>query len=105
MLLKGFEMPMVSDRSTLMSRYFGILNENSWNSERWTFIISPESILKTVEVHTEPVGRSSNELIRKLKALKFVTENKWQACPASWNTDMPVLKPSIKIAWKVGENM
>ncbi len=104
-LLEGFEIPMVADRTTLLSRYFGILNENTWNSERWTFIISPDWVLKTVEVHTEPLGRSSAELVRKLKGLKFVTENPGQACPASWNNDMPTLKPSIKIAGHVWENM
>lgn len=103
-LLSGFSVPMVADRKTVLSRYFGVLNQDSWNAERATFIISPDWILKSVEVLTEPVWRSANELVRKLKALKFVTENKWMACPASWNVDMPVLKPSIKISWNVGEN-
>ncbi len=104
-LLAGFKISMVSDRTTALSRYFGILNHNSWNSERWTFVISPEWVLKSIEVITEPVWRSANDLIRKLKWLKFVTENPWQACPASWNNDMPVLKPSIKIAGNVWETI
>jgi len=105
-LLKDFQLPMASDRTTIMSRYFGILNEQSWNSERWTFIISPDGYLKVMEIHTEPVGRSSNELVRKLHALKFVTENPGNACVASWNGESsPKLKPSIKIAWEVAENL
>ncbi len=104
-LLEDFQIPMIADRTTLLSRYFGILNEESGNSERGTFIISPDGVLKTSEVHTEPLGRSSAELLRKLKGLKFITENPGQACPASWNTDMPTLKPSIDIAGHVGENM
>ncbi len=104
-LLKDFKYKMFADRTTALSRYFGILNEETWNSERGTFIISPEWVLKVIEIHTEPVGRSSKELIRKLKALKFVTENPGQACPASWDEDLPVLQPSIKIAWHVGEQL
>lgn len=102
-LLKDFQIPMIADRTTVLSRYFGVLNENSWNAERGTFIISPQWVLKSVEITTEPVGRSSNDLVRKLKALKFVTENPGSACPASWNSEMPVLKPSIKIAGHVWE--
>lgn len=102
-LLKWFEIPMFADRRTILSRYFGIFNEKTGNSERGTFIISPDGVLKTIEIHTEPVGRSANELVRKLSALKFVTENPWNACPASWNTGGKTLQPSIKIAGHVGD--
>jgi alkyl hydroperoxide reductase, subunit C len=75
-MLKDFQYRMVSDRTTVLSRYFGILNKESGNAERGTFIISPEGVLKTIEIHTDPVGRSAKELVRKLYGLKFVTENK-----------------------------
>lgn len=104
-LLENFTIPMIADRTTKLSQYFGILNEATGNAERGTFIISPEGILKSIEVHTEPLGRSSAELIRKLAGLKFVTENPGQACPASWNHTMPTLTPSIDITGKVGETM
>lgn len=103
-LLAWFSIPMVADRKTVLSRYFGVLNQSSGNAERWTFILDPNGILKSVEIMTEPVWRSANELVRKLTALKFVQENKGMACPASWNNEMPVLKPSIKISWSVGDN-
>ena len=97
-LLKNFKFPMISDRTTTLSRYFGILNQDSGNSERGTFIVSPEGVLKTVEIHTDAVGRSAKELVRKLYALKYVTENKGHACPASWEVDMKTMQPSIKKA-------
>ena len=84
-LLKDFEIPMVSDRKTVLSRYFGILNEQTGHAERGTFIVNPEGQIKSIEVSTEPVGRSSKELLRKLEALKYVDENEGQACPANWN--------------------
>ena len=104
-LLKGFEFPMVSDRTTTLSRYFGILNHDSGNSERGTFIISPDGVLKTIEIHTDAVGRSAKELVRKLYALKFVSENKGHACPASWEHDMKTMQPTIKKAGNAGETL
>ena len=103
-LLNWLQYPMISDRKTILSRYFGIFNEKTWNSERGTFIIDPNWVLKSIEIVTEPIGRSSKELVRKLKALKFVNENPGSACPANWNDDAPVLNPSVKIAGHVGEN-
>ena len=104
-LLKGLKFPMVSDRTTTLSRYFGILNHDSGNSERGTFIISPDGVLKTIEIHTDAVGRSAKELVRKLYALKFVTENKGHACPASWEHDMKTMQPTIKKAGNAGETL
>jgi len=104
-LLKWFTIPMVSDRKWDISDLFNVLNDDSGNSERWTFIISPEWVVKSIEISTEPVGRSSVELIRKLHALEFIRKNPGQACPASWDTGAKVLNPSINIAGKVAESL
>lgn len=61
------------------------MNTESGNSERGTFIISPDGILKSIEIVTEPIGRNTNELIRKIKALDFVRTYADLACPASRN--------------------
>jgi len=102
-LLEGFWIPMISDRTTDLSLLFGVLNEKTGNAERGSFIISPDRVLKSIEVVTEPIGRSSEELVRKLTALEFVRSNPGQACPASWNTGWKTLTPSIDIAGKVAE--
>lgn len=105
LLLKEFAIPMVSDRTGELSKYFGVLNPKSGNSNRGTFIISPEGVVKSIEIVTEPIGRSSNELLRKVRALEFVRKNPGQACPASWNFGGETLTPSIKIAGHVGEQL
>lgn len=105
LLLKWFQIPMIADRTTELSRYFGILNKQSGNAERGTFIISPEWVLKTIEIHTDAVGRSAKELVRKLYGLKFVTENTGHACPASWEYDMKTMQPSIKKAGNASKAM
>ena len=105
-LMKGLQYPMFADRKGLLTKYFGIMNHETGHAERGTFIISPEGVLKMIEIHTEPVGRSTKELVRKLKALKFVTENPGNACVASWDEDNhPVLKPSLQIAGDVANNL
>ena len=104
-LLENFGIQMVSDRKWDLSRLFGVLNPESGNSERWTFIISPDGKLKAIEIVTEPIGRSTNELVRKIRALEFVRSNPSQACPATWNVWWQTLKPSIKIAGHVWEEM
>jgi alkyl hydroperoxide reductase subunit AhpC len=104
-LLENFGIQMVSDRKWDLSRLFGVLNPESGNSERWTFIISPDGLLKAIEIVTEPIGRSTTELVRKIRALEFVRSNPGQACPATWNVGGETLKPSIKIAGNVGEEL
>jgi len=62
-------------------------------------------VVKAIEIVTEPIGRSTTELLRKIRALEFVRSNPGQACPATWNVGGETLKPSIKIAGHVGEEM
>lgn len=104
-LLENFKIQMVSDRKWDLSRLFWVLNDESWNSSRWTFILSPDGVVKAVEIVTEPIGRSTTELIRKIRALEFVRSNPGEACPATWNVWWQTLKPSIKIAGNVGEEL
>lgn len=104
-LLENFKIQMVSDRKWDLSKLFGVLNNESGNSARGTFIISPDGEIKAIEIVTEPIGRSTVELVRKIRALEFVRSNPGQACPATWNVWWQTLKPSIKIAGNVGEEM
>lgn len=102
-LLEGFGLKMISDRRGHLSKYFGCYNEQTGNSERGTIIISPEGVIKSIEIVTEPIGRSSTELVRKLRALHFVANNPGHACPASWNNGGVTLEPNIQMSGKVGE--
>ena len=102
-LLKGFGIKMIADRTTDLANAFAALNLETGNAERATIIISPDGAIKSIEMVTEPIGRSSAELIRKLKALEFVRTNPGAACPASRNGEGKTLKPGIGIAGKVEE--
>lgn len=104
-LLSTYKVPMISDRKGDISRLFNTWNADSGNSERGTFIISPDGVIKSLEVVTEPMGRASNELLRKIRSLDFIRNNPGHACPASWNIGLKTLNPSIKIAGHVAESL
>ena len=104
-LLKDFNIPMISDRTWNLSRYFNVLNEKTGNAERGTFIISPDGVLKVIEITTEPLGRSAHELLRKIQALHFIETNPGHACPASRNIGLKTLQPSLDIAWNVWKEL
>jgi peroxiredoxin (alkyl hydroperoxide reductase subunit C) len=70
-------------------------------SLRATFFIDPHGVLKAFEFHNNDIGRSVDELIRKLQAAKFVEENNGQVCPMNWKPGAKTLKPGIKLVGKI----
>ena len=102
-LMEGFPYKMLSDHNLEISDAYNVLDEKTGVAGRGTFIIDPEGVIRTIEVASGPLGRNSDELIRKIEALQFMEENPWVACPAKWATGDKTLTPSIKIAWQVAE--
>lgn len=100
-LIKGLQYPMAADHAGELARELGIYDEKAGIAPRAAFIIDPDGVLRAVDIVSDDIGRSASELIRKLKALKFVRENPGKVCPASWDEGSPTLSPSIKIAGKV----
>lgn len=104
-LMENFPYKILSDHTTEVADIYGILDEESGISGRGTFIIDPDGIVKGIEVTSGPLGRNSQELIRKIEALQFMRENPTQACPAKWTPGSKTLTPSIKIAGQVYEEL
>lgn len=103
-LMKNFPYTMFSDANLGVSHAYGVLNEDG-TSARGTFIIDPKGICRGIEITSGPLGRNSDELIRKIEALKFMEENPGTACPAKWAIGSKALKPSVKISGKVAEEL
>jgi peroxiredoxin (alkyl hydroperoxide reductase subunit C) len=99
--IKKIRFPMVADPTGRLCREFGTYIENEGLSLRGTFIIDPDGVLKAMDIHDNSIGRSAKEILRKLKAAKFVRENPGQVCPASWEPGKKTLKPSIELAGKL----
>jgi peroxiredoxin (alkyl hydroperoxide reductase subunit C) len=95
------EYPMLADPTGNVCRMFGTYIDNEGLSLRGTFIIDPDGVLKTIEVHENSIGRSAKEMLRKLEAAKFVKENKGNVCPASWEPGKDTLKPGVELIGKI----
>lgn len=104
-LLSDIKYPMGADPTHTMSKTFGVYDEQTGLALRGTFIIDPDGKLLASEVNYFPVGRNSDELIRKLRAFKFVRENPAQVCPAKWEPGKKTLTPGKDIVGKVASKL
>ncbi len=104
-LMKNFPYKMLADHNLSTADAYNILDEETWLAGRGTFIIDPEGICRGIEVTSWPLGRNSEELLRKVEALQFMWANPWVACPARWKSGSKTLTPSIKISGEVGEQL
>ena len=104
-LLANIKYPMAADPTHIVSKTFGVYDEASGLALRGTFIIDPDGKLVASEVNYFPVGRNSDELLRKLKAFKYVRENPAQVCPAKWQPGKKTLTPGKDLVGKVGERL
>ncbi|MEI6890558.1 MAG: redoxin domain-containing protein [Pontiella sp.] len=93
--------PMGADPTGVISKQFGVYIETEGLALRGTFIIDPDGILKTAEVHDLGIGRSAGESLRKLEAAKFVRENGDHVCPANWTPGDDTLTPSLDLVGKI----
>ena len=100
-LMKNFPDLMLADHNTQVADSYNILDSNSGIAGRGTFIIDPEGVCRGIEVTSGPLGRNSEELLRKIEALQFMTAHPGTACPAKWKAGSKTLTPSIKIAGEV----
>ncbi len=82
--LGGLEYPLLSDESKSLCRDYGVLDEKAGVALRATFIINPEGIIHYQVVSHVNVGRSVEETLRVLKALR--TE---RLCPSEWQPGEP----------------
>ncbi|RME04671.1 MAG: peroxiredoxin [Planctomycetota bacterium] len=95
------QFPMVADPAGKLSRYFGVYIEEKGLAYRGSFLLDPDGVLKAYEVHDLSVGRSAQELLRKLQAAQFVREHGDQVCPAGWKPGDKTLKPGLDLVGKI----
>lgn len=99
--IKEIKFPMVADPTHEISWKYGTLLEEEGVALRGSFLIDPEGILKAFEVHDNSIGRSADELFRKLEAAKFVEEHGGEVCPANWKPGAKTLKPGLDLVGKI----
>jgi len=96
---------MGSDPTGKVARMYGVYKEDAGVAYRGRFIIDPDGVVQAFEVVNLNMGRNVNELLRQIKALQYLREHPDEATPAMWEPGKPTLKPSIKIAGQVGEQI
>ncbi len=99
--IKDIKFPMLADPAMRVCKAYQTLIPEEGLSLRATFLINPEGIIKAFEFHDNDIGRSSVELIRKLQAAKFISENKGQVCPMNWQPGDKTLKPGLDLIGKI----
>jgi len=77
--LKDLPFPMLADIKRELSAALGILDPVAGVSQRATFIVDPENIVRFVYVTDLSVGRNPQEVLRVLDALQT-----GELCPCNW---------------------
>ena len=78
--LNNLPFPMLADVKRELSVSLGILDPKEGVAQRAVFIVDPEGIIRFVYVTDLSVGRSPQEVLRVLDALKT-----GELCPCNWN--------------------
>ena len=85
--LRNLPFPMLADIKRELSNALGIIDREAGVSQRATFLVDPDGIIRFVYVTDLNVGRSPQEVLRVLDALQ--TD---ELCPCNWQKGQDVLK-------------
>ncbi len=84
--------PLVSDLSREIARSYGVLFDEKV-ALRGLFLIDREGIVRHAVVNDQPLGRSVDEALRMLDALRFHDEH-GDVCPADWKKGKEGMRPT-----------
>jgi NADH-dependent peroxiredoxin subunit C len=93
--------PLIGDPTGTITRNFGVMIEDEGLAQRGTFVIDPDGLIKTIEIHDNGIGRDAGELLRKVKAAQYVTRHPGEVCPAKWQQGAKTLKPSLDLVGRI----
>ena len=86
--------PLVADLNKSIARDYGILLDQSV-ALRGLFLIDKQGIVRHALVNDLPLGRSVDEALRVLDALRF-HEQHGQVCPANWREGEEAMQPTAE---------
>jgi peroxiredoxin (alkyl hydroperoxide reductase subunit C) len=95
------QFPLVGDPTHALTRAFGVHIDAEGLALRGTFVINPDGVIKTAEVHDNAIARDMKETLRKLKAAQFVAANPGRVCPAKWQEGAKTIAPSLDLVGKI----
>jgi peroxiredoxin len=93
--------PLVGDPTHKLTRAFDVHIDEEGLALRGTFIIDPNGVIKTMEVHDNAIARDVTETLRKLKAAQYVAAHPNEVCPAKWQEGAKTIAPSLDLVGKI----
>ncbi len=99
--VKKAKFPLVGDPTHALTRAFGVHIDAEGLALRGTFVVNPDGVIKTLEIHDNAIARDMKETLRKLKAAQYVAKNPGQVCPAKWKEGEKTLTPSLDLVGKI----
>ena len=85
-MLTHVRYPVLADTSQRVAAAYGVLADDG-SAVRGTFVIDPDGVLRHATVSDQSVGRSPDETLRVLQALRTGA-----LCPVSWRKGEPTLQ-------------
>jgi len=95
------QFPLVGDPTHTLTRMFDVHIDEAGLALRGTFVIDPQGVVKTAEVHDNSIARDMKETLRKLKAAQYIAKHPGEVCPAKWNEGAKTLTPSLDLVGKI----
>jgi alkyl hydroperoxide reductase subunit AhpC len=86
--------PLVADINKRIARDYDVLVDEAV-ALRGLFLIDKSGIVRHQVVNDLPLGRSVDEAVRMVQALKFFEVN-GEVCPANWKEGSRTIKPNVK---------
>ncbi|KAG2218354.1 hypothetical protein INT45_012973 [Circinella minor] len=93
--LGDIKIPLVSDLKKELATDYGVLIPEEGLALRGLFVIDPKQTLRVAHIHDLPIGRSVDETLRVIEAIKFTDEH-GEVCPANWQKGDKTIKPNPK---------
>jgi peroxiredoxin (alkyl hydroperoxide reductase subunit C) len=86
--------PLVSDLTKQIAKDYGVLLDGGV-ALRGLFLIDKAGVVRHALINDLPIGRSVDEALRTLDALRFHEEH-GDVCPANWHAGDEAMKPSAE---------
>ena len=99
--IRKIDYVMVGDPTGAVTRNFGVMIEEAGLADRGTFVIDPDGKIQIIEINAGGIGRDASELLRKVKAAKYVASHPGEVCPAKWKEGEATLAPSLDLVGKI----
>ncbi|NLF69138.1 MAG: peroxiredoxin [Candidatus Anammoximicrobium sp.] len=92
--LGQIDYPLIADLNKEISKAYDILLAGGI-ALRGLFLIDKSGVVRHQVVNDLPLGRSVDEALRMVQALRFVEEH-GEVCPANWHQGSRTIKPTVK---------